>query len=96
MTKTIESIIEMKNHTNNLGINVYEWFFNDLENNHISKLNGAKRNLAIANEYDEVAQAYIIHQLFYINQDAARELMEELKIDDPFVSDENNKHIIKS
>ncbi|MDY0394803.1 hypothetical protein RWE15_10455 [Virgibacillus halophilus] len=43
MTQTIEDIIEMKNHTNDFGINIYDWFFNDLENNYISKLNGTKK-----------------------------------------------------
>lgn len=95
MSQNIGNIIEMKNHTNNLGINSYDWFFNVLENNYISKLNGTQRNLAIAEEYDEEAQAYIIHQLFYINEAAASELMKELEIVEPFVSDENYKHINK-
>lgn len=46
-------------------------------------------------EYDEEAQAYIIHQLFFINEAAASELMKELEIVEPFVSDENYKHINK-
>ena len=95
MTNTIENIVEMKNHTNNFGISSYDWFFNELENNHISKSDGAKRNVSIVEGYDEEAKAYIIHQLFYINSDAANELKKELKIDEPFVSDENYKHITK-
>lgn len=95
MAMTIETIVEMKNQTNFLGVNGYEWFFADLENNHLSKRDGAKRNASVVESYDQEAQAYIIHQLFYINEEAARELMAELNIDKPFVTDENNKHIVK-
>ncbi|GGP16209.1 hypothetical protein [Oceanobacillus neutriphilus] len=96
MVNTVEDIIEMKNHTNNLGVNVYDWFFTDLENNYISKLNGTKRNVSIVENYDEESQAYIIQQLFYINKNAADELMKELKIVEPFVSNENYNHIIQT
>lgn len=95
MFYTVESIIEMKNHTNNLGVNSYDCFFMELENNYISKLNGTKRNSVFVENYNEEAQNYIIHQLFYINENAAQELMKELKIEEPFVSSENHKHIIK-
>ncbi|MFD2209368.1 hypothetical protein ACFSMW_06560 [Virgibacillus halophilus] len=95
MTQTIEDIIEMKNHTNDFGINIYDWFFNDLENNYISKLNGTKRNVSILEKYNKEAQSYIIHQLFYINKDASDELMKELKLVEPFVSNENHSHINK-
>lgn len=96
MDLTIENILEMKHQTNNLGVNSYDWFFMDLENNHLSKLDGAKRNVSIVEKYDKEAQDYIIHQLFYINKNAANELMIELKIVEPFISNENHKHIIKS
>ena len=95
MAYTVESIIDMRNHTNNLGVNAYEWFFMDLENNYISKLDGTKRNVSILERYNEEAQVYIVLQLFYINKDAANELKKELKIVDTFVSNENYKHIIK-
>lgn len=96
MGMTIEQIVEMKKETNFLGVNAYEWFFADLENNHLSKQDGAKRNASIAEAYDKEAQAYIIHQLFYMNEDAARELMTELHIEKPFVTDEHNIHIVKN
>lgn len=95
MTYTVEGIIDMKNYTNNLGVNVYDWFFIELENNYVSKLGGTKRNIPIVEKYDEEAKAYIILQLFYINKNAANELMKELKIVEPFVSNENYNHIIK-
>ena len=95
MAMTVEQILEMKKHTNNLGINSYDWFFNNLENNSISKVDGVKRNAAIAEEYDDEAKAYILHQLVYLNQEAAGDLMAELKIEKPFVSDENVKHLIR-
>lgn len=96
MVYTIETIKELKNHTNNLGVNSYDWFFKDLENNYISKMDGTKRNASTVKKYDEEAQAYIIHQLFYINERAANELMKELRIVEPVVSDENYRHIDKT
>lgn len=95
MALTVKDIIDMKNHTNNLGINVYDWFFNDLENNHISKMNGTERNVSILKGYNEEAQAYIIQQLYYLDARAATELMNKMEIKEPFVSTENAKHIIK-
>jgi hypothetical protein len=85
----------MKNHENNLGVNSYDWFFMELENNFLSKLDGTKRNVSIVEKYDKEAQDYIIHQLLYINKTAASELKDELKINEPFVSDENYKYIKK-
>jgi len=95
MAITVEIITEMKNHTNDFGVNSYDWFFGNLENNYISKINGTKRNVTVIENYDEEVRDYIICQLNYINADAANELMKELKIDEPFVSDENYQHIIK-
>ncbi|WP_026828211.1 hypothetical protein [Exiguobacterium artemiae] len=95
MKMTIEQILEMKNHTNNLGINSYDYFFNNLENNSISKVDGVKRNAAIAKEYNDEAKAYILHQLFYLNQEATSDLMAKLKIEKPFISDENVKHLMR-
>lgn len=95
MTYEIKRIIEMKNETNNLGMNVYDWFFNNLENNYLSKLDGNKRNVSILEGYDLEAQTYIIHQLFNINEEAAQDLMKELEIEQLFISDENAKHINK-
>lgn len=95
MIDSIETIVEMKNYTNNLGVNSYDWFFMDLENNYLSKLGGTKRNASILKDYSKEVRDYVIQQLFYINSNAARELMSELEVTELVVSKENYKHIIK-
>lgn len=47
MKLTLNHLLDMKDNTNNLGINVYQFFFMNLENNFLSKGNGTKRNLDI-------------------------------------------------
>ena len=95
MVLSVEDIIEMREDTNDFGINGYQWLFNNLENNYISKMNGTDRNTHILKDYDREAQEFIIHQLFHINSDAAYELMKKMNISEPFVSDENEKYLIK-
>lgn len=59
-------------------------------------MNGTDRNTHILKkDYDREAQEFIIHQLFHINSDAAYELMKKMNISEPFVSDENEKYLIK-
>lgn len=95
MPLSLDNVLEMKKHKNQFGINGYDWFFMDLENNYISKMNGTERNVAILNRYDEKAQSYIVHQLYFINESAAGDLIAALDLHDPFVSDEDYKHINK-
>lgn len=59
MKQNIESIIKTQGHENQFGIDVYEWFFNEFENNYLSKINGTQRNINIINEYDDEAKQYI-------------------------------------
>ena len=47
MVLSVEDIIEMREDTNDFGINGYQWFFNNLENNYISKMNGTDSNTHI-------------------------------------------------
>ncbi|MPM69675.1 hypothetical protein SDC9_116623 [bioreactor metagenome] len=95
MVLSVEDIIEMREDTNEFGISGYQWFFNILENNYISKMNGTDRNTHILKDYDRKAQEFIIRQLLHINSDAAYELMKQMNISEPYVSDENEKYLIK-
>lgn len=90
MAYSLKGILESKNDTNNLGLNGYDWFFMNLENNYVSKLDGVKRNVSIVERYDKEAQVYIIRQLAVMNTDAANDLLKELKLnfDDLSLSDE--------
>lgn len=92
MTLKIDHILKMKGHKNNLGIDAYDFFFMDLENNWISKMGGTKRNASILKKYDEEAQKFILFQLAYVREEAAIDLMKETGIE-PFVSDEHMKYI---
>lgn len=95
MSKTVKDIVKLKEEENQFGVDAYTWFFNELENNHLSKLDGSKRNVSMIKLYDFDKEAidYIIHQLFIINQDAASELIDELGLNEPFISDENKKYL---
>lgn len=95
MLLTIENILEMKNHENNLGVNSYEWFFMNLENNWISKTNGTKRNKAIIEGYDYEAIHYIIVQLHYVSNEAALDLMKELGMVESNISKEYYEQIVE-
>lgn len=93
MSLGIADVVEMKNHTNNLGINGYDYFFMDLENNFLSKLNGTERNLGILRNYNKEAQEFIILQLAHVREEAAAELMNKLGIKRISIAKENQKHI---
>lgn len=95
MNKNIENIISMKKETNNIGINAYEWYFSNLENNHISKLDGTSRNASMIEHYDIETKTYIITQLFYINKEAAIDLMKHLNIEKLDVDETYYNHIEK-
>lgn len=96
MNKEIDKIVSWKNDVNQFGINGYVWFFNELENNYLSKMDGTKRNASLLEDYNEEAQNYILMQLYYLREDAAVELMKEIGINEPSVSKENEKHIEKN
>ena len=66
----------------------------NLENNWVSKVDGTKRNATVLKGYDEEAQNYILVQLFYIQEEAARDLMLELGVREPYISKENEQHLI--
>lgn len=93
----VEQILSGKDGVNQFGISGYDWFFMELENNHLSKLDGTKRNLSIVEKYDEEAQVYIIYQLSVVNEDAANNLIKELNLDfdSLSLSDDYQKEIKK-
>ena len=93
MKLTLKHILDMKEHTNNLGINVYQFFFMNLENNFLSKMNGTKRNLDILKDYDKETQEFIILQLAHVREEATVELMNELGIIGISIPKENRKHV---
>ena len=94
MKQNIESIIKTQGHENQFGIDVYEWFFNEFENNYLSKINGTQRNLNIINEYDDEAKQYILYQLSIINKEASEELMNRLGIKEVSIPEKHKKYII--
>lgn len=94
MKQNIESIIKTQGHENQFGIDVYEWFFNEFENNYLSKINGTQRNLNIINEYDDEAKQYILYQLSIINKEASEELMNRLGIKEISIPEKYKKYII--
>ena len=94
MKQNIESIIKTKGHENQFGIDVYEWFFNEFENNYLSKLDGTQRNVNIINEYDDEAKQYILYQLTLINKEASKELMNRLGIKEISIPEKYKKYII--
>lgn len=57
--KTIDDLMDLKNNPCPPFENAYVFFFRNLENNYISKINGDERNKAIISEYDDEAQAFI-------------------------------------
>lgn len=93
MKKDLNHLLDMKEHTNNLGLNVYYFFFMNLENNFLSKANGTKRNLDILQEYDEETQEFIILQLAHVREEAALALMNELGIKRISIPEKNQKHV---
>lgn len=95
MIKNVKEIVQWVEDKNQFGIDGYTWFFNELQNNYLSKINGTQRNVNIIKRYDFEKEAveFILHQLFIINQDAASELMNELEMKEPFISDENKKYL---
>ena len=94
MKQNVESIIKTQGHENQFGIDVYEWFFNEFENNYLSKLNGTQRNVNIINEYDDEAKQYILYQLSIINKEASKELMGRLGIKEISIPEKYKKYII--
>ena len=94
MKQNIESIIKTQGHKNQFGIDVYEWFFNEFENNYLSKINGTQRNVNIINEYDDEAKQYILYQLSIINKEASEELMNRLGIKEVSIPEKHKKYII--
>ena len=94
MKQNIESIIKTQGHENQFGIDVYEWFFNEFENNYLSKINGTQRNVNIINEYDDEAKQYILYQLSIINKEASKELMNRLGIKEIRIPEKYKKYII--
>lgn len=92
--KTVDDIIKMKDHTNNLNVNAYIWFFLDLENNHISKLDGVKRNISKIKGFNSEAIDYIIYQLCIINEDAAQDLMQALKLTEVNIATKYKDHLL--
>lgn len=95
MSLNVSDIVGWKEEKNQFGIDSYTWFFTELEDNSISKLNGAARNASMINRYEFEKEAvdYILNQLFIVNEDAAKELMGELDIKEAFISDENRKYL---
>ena len=94
MKQNIESIIKTQGHENQFGIDVYEWFFNEFENNYLSKINGTQRNVNIINEYDDEAKQYILYQLSIINKEVSKELMNRLGIKEISIPEKYKKYII--
>ena len=94
MKQNVESIIKTQGHENQFGIDVYEWFFNEFENNYFSKLNGTQRNVNIINEYDDEAKQYILYQLSIINKEVSKELMNRLGIKEISIPEKYKKYII--
>lgn len=92
--KTIEDIFRMKEEEAIPFPNRYEWFFRTLEDNALSKADGTDRNVSLVDGYDLEAQAFIVHQLYRLNEDAAADLMRALGIAEPFVSDEHASELI--
>lgn len=93
MKQNIESIIERQGQENQFGIDVYEWFFNEFENNYLSKINGTQRNVNIINEYDDEAKQYILYQLSIINKEAAKALMDRLGFKEISIPEKYKKYI---
>lgn len=95
MSLTVENIVEWKQDKNQFGIDSYTWFFNELINNYISKMNGAQRNAQMISMHDFTTEAvdYVIYQLLVINSDAANELIAELKLNEVYISDHDKKYI---
>lgn len=95
MSKNVKEIVQWKEDKNQFGIDGYTWFFIELENNYLSKINGTQRNASIikTHDFEKEAIEFIIHQLFIINQDAASELIDEMELKEPFISDENKKYL---
>lgn len=93
MKLTLNHLLDMKDNTNNLGINVYQFFFMNLENNFLSKGNGTKRNLDILEDYDKEAQEFIILQLAHVREEAAVAIMEELGKNRISIAEDNQQHV---
>lgn len=93
MKLTLNHLLDMKDNTINLGVNVYQFFFMNLENNFLSKGNGTKRNLDILKDYDKEAQEFIILQLAHVREEAASALIGELGIHKISIAEENQRHL---
>ncbi|MBM7689998.1 hypothetical protein BCR24_13935 [Enterococcus ureilyticus] len=97
MSKTVKDILKWKESKQEfgLGIDGYVCFFMELVDNYESKINGNKRNIKTIkrSNLDKEATDYVIHQLFIINENAARELMNGLGMEDPYISEENKSHL---
>lgn len=93
MKKTIADILKMKEVKMSPFENEYVWFFTYLEDLILTKSNGNIRAKILIDEYNKEAQEYIVHQLFKMNEDVGSTLIDDLNLKEPFVSDENIKHL---
>lgn len=85
----------MKHRITKTGQTTYDWFFKKLEKNFLTNPNGTRLNAIIARTYCKEAQAYILLQLYYLNDTAATQLKIELNYFDPLISDELYEYIDK-
>lgn len=72
----------------------YHYFFEDLINNYITRADGLERNRDILKVFDKEAQEYIIHQLFLLNEELAKDLIDMFKIEKPFIFNKNLKELL--
>jgi hypothetical protein len=87
---TITDVIGMKKTKNVPFRTKYHWLFQTIENDLISKSNGAERVKQLLSDYDYSARLFIVHQFQYIGEEElARELFTILGIssDNTFLED---------
>lgn len=92
--KKVIDIINMKQENLPTFKSRYHYFFEDLMNNYISKVDGLERNIVILKGFDKEAQDYIIYQVYVLNEELANDLADVLKTEEPFISNENLKEVI--
>lgn len=93
--KKVIDIINMKQETVLPFKSSYHYFFEDLINNYITRADGLERNRDFLKVFDKEAQEYVIHQVFLLNEELAKDLIDMFKIEEPFISNENLKELLK-
>ena len=78
---TVDDIIALKDLEHPPFGTSYNWFFVTIENDLISKLNGADRAKHFLRNYDYKAKLYVVHQFMKVNDELANDLFRVLDLD---------------